>query len=285
MKTRFVKIKILTVCFTMFFIANVFGQISDTAIYKVLDIYPEFRYATEESTVNSLERYFQKNFKMPRILIDNGYVGRIIVQFVVEDNGLVNQVEIFRGMGDDLDKAVLEFVKNMPNWSAGEKGGKVVSSKLVIPISVKWLYGRVNEYYEEKNLYNKNIYLIALEKHLDYLKEFNNIQPDLIKIPEVYYVEQDAYCTVNFPNEINGQKIELLGRKEIVEKVRDRKTLTLLAVRPVRWNNDRMEIHVIEFTVSGNKRHLNFVNMSNGSTFVVRNNNNCDGFEIERITR
>jgi protein TonB len=285
MKTRFWKGNILTFCFALFFIANGFGQKSDTTIYKVLDIYPEFRYATEKSTVKSLERYFEENFKMPRILIDNGYAGRIIVQFVVEINGLVNQVEIFQGMGDGLDKAILEFVENMPNWSAGEKDGKIVRSQIIIPISVKWLYGRVNEYYEEKKLSNKNIYLIALEKHLDYLKEFNKSRPDLIKIPEIYYVEQDIYSTENFPNEINGQKIALLSRKEIIGKVRGKKTLTLLSVRPVRWNNARMEIHVIEFTVSGNKRHLNFTNMANGSSFIVKNNINCEGFEIERITR
>lgn len=283
MKTRFVKTEILIFCFTLFFI-NGFGQTLDTAIYKVLDIYPEFRYATEESTINSLERYFRDNFKMPRILIDNGYQGKIYVQFIVEESGLVSQVEIVRGMGDDLDKAVLECVKNMPNWVVGEKEGKIVRSHMIVPISVKWLYDGVIEN-NVKNQLDKNIYLIALEKHLDYLKDFNQQRPDLIKIPEVYYVEEDEYSTANFPSDINGQKIERLNHKDIVEKIKGKKTLSLLSVRPIRWNNDRMEIHVIEFTVKGSKKRLNFINMSNGSVFVVKNNINCSGFEIERITR
>ena len=132
---------------------------------------------------------------------------------------------------------------------------------------------------------NKNIYQIALEKLLDYLKDFNQRRPDLVIIPEIYYVEEDVYSTTNFPNEIKGQKIELLSRNDIVKKVKGRKTLSLLSVRPIRWNNDRMEIHVIEFSVNGNRRNLNFINMLNGSAFIVKNNTNCDGFEIERMTR
>lgn len=279
------KTRILLIFYFALFIADSFGQTPDTAIYKVVDTYPEFRYATEESTKNSLEKYFKDNFKMPRILIDNSYHGSIIVQFVVEKNGAVNQAEVFRGMGDDLDKAVLEFVKNMPNWSAGEKEGKIVRSHMAIPILMKWLYGRVGNNNEIKNLYNQNIYLIALEKHLDYLKDFNRRRPDLIKIPEIYYIEEDDYTTKDFPSEINGQKIEILSNKDITEKVKGKRTLSLLSVRPIRWSNDRMEIHVIEFTVSGNKKRLNFINMSNGSVLIVKNNINCDGFEIERITK
>lgn len=285
MKIKFVKTEILALCFTLSFIVNGFGQVPDTTIYKVLDIYPEFRYATEESTVNSLERFFKENFKMPRILMDLGYHGKIYVQLIVEKSGLVNQVEILRGMGDDLlDKTVLEFVKTMPNWVAGEKEGKIVRSHVIIPISIQWLYGGVIEN-NVKNQHNKNVYQIALEKHLDYLRDFSQTRPDLIKIPEIYYVEEDAYSTVNFPSEINGQKIELLNHKDIVEKIKEKKTLSILSVRPIRWNNDRMEIHVIEFTVSGRKKRLDFINMSNGSTFVVKNNINCNGLEIERITK
>ena len=145
------KTEILTFCFTLFFIANGSGQISDTTVYKELDIYPEFRYAKEENTAKSLERYFEENFKMPQILIDNSYSGRILVQFTVEKDGSIDQVEILRGMDDKLDKAILEFVKNMPNWVPGENDGKIVRSQMVIPIFIQWLYGRVNEYYEEKS--------------------------------------------------------------------------------------------------------------------------------------
>lgn len=130
---------------------------------------------------------------------------------------------------------------------------------------------------------NKNIYLIALEKHFDYLKDFNLERPDLIKIPEIYYIEEDFYSTNGFPNEINGQKIKILNSKNIIEKVKTQEVLSLISIRPVRWNNDRMEIHVIEFSVEGNKKRLNFTNMSNGSTFVVKNSIDCNGFEIERI--
>jgi len=185
---KFVKIGILTFCFTLFFIANGFGQTPDTTIYKVLDTSPEFRYATEENTGNSLKRYVMENFKMPQVLLDNCYVGRITVQFVVEKSGLVSQAKILRGMGGDLDKAVLEFIKTMPNWVAGKKGGRVVRSHVIIPIPVMWLYGEVTEE-NIKNQSNKTAHNMLLESNF---KSYDRIRRKAYNVDNLVQAERSS---------------------------------------------------------------------------------------------
>ena len=83
---QIIRFGILALYFTLFSITNGFGQIPDTTIYKVLDIYPEFRYATEENTANSLERYFRENFKMPRISGEYYNDKNSIVQLVINED-------------------------------------------------------------------------------------------------------------------------------------------------------------------------------------------------------
>jgi hypothetical protein len=130
-----------------------------------------------------------------------------------------------------------------------------------------------------------NIYLRALSGHLDYLRDFSQERPDLIKIPDTYYLEKDWIATDNFPTEIDGQQIEILTREDIIKKVKGDNSLTLLAVRPVQWKNGQMEIHVIEFKVSGNKRNLNYVNQMNGSSFRIICTSNSEQPDLERIEK
>lgn len=130
-----------------------------------------------------------------------------------------------------------------------------------------------------------NIYIQALSGHLEYLRDFNQGRPDLIKIPDIYYIEKDWIATDNFPTEIDGQKIEILTREEVIKMVKGDKSVNLMAVRPIQWKNGQMEIHVIEFVVSGNKRNLNYVNQMNGSSFRIKCTSACERPEIERIER
>lgn len=130
-----------------------------------------------------------------------------------------------------------------------------------------------------------NIYLRALSGHLEYLRDFNQERPDLVKISDTYYIEHDRIATDNFPTEIDGHKIEILTREEIIEKIKGKKSITLIAVRPVQWKNGQMEIHVIEFAVSGNKRNLNYGNKMNGSSFRINCISDSKTPEIERIEK
>ena len=122
-----------------------YGQIQDTTIYNAPDTYPEFRYGNETSTIKSLEKYFCKNFQIPIKLIDNGYSGRVFVEFVIEKDGSISQAKVLRGMGDDLDKEVLVTIKKMPKWISGANDGKAVRTHFSLPVPLQWLYCRLYE--------------------------------------------------------------------------------------------------------------------------------------------
>lgn len=118
-----------------------YGQVNDTTIYSTPDVYPEFKYLDFKTTGKACEKYFKLNYKMPLTLIDNGYKGAIIVRLIIEKDGKLSNIKIIRGMNDSLDESILNFIKTMPVWTPGLKGGKFIRTEVNIPIRVSWLYG------------------------------------------------------------------------------------------------------------------------------------------------
>jgi hypothetical protein len=147
LKSLTIILTILIVCFTSL---NCFGQERDTTIYLIQDIQPEFKYENSLNTPDACKKYFMNNFKMPKILEDNGYHGNIIVSFIVEKDSSISHISLTRGMGDALDKYVLETVKTMRKWTPGIVNGKKVRSRFTLPVSLRWLYGN-DEEKTEKN--------------------------------------------------------------------------------------------------------------------------------------
>ena len=133
---------ILINCFLFLFCK---GQKVDTMVYILPEVAPTFKYDTCTNLVSSVKEYFMDNYKMPKILIDNGYAGRVFVEFVIEKDGSLSNVKLGRGIDEPLDKTVIETIKTMPQWIPGINNEKNVRTKLILPISIHWLYGRIED--------------------------------------------------------------------------------------------------------------------------------------------
>lgn len=118
-----------------------YGQQTDTTIYIIPVIQPTFKYDTCSNLANSLRKYFMDNYKMPAILQDNGYAGSVYVQFVIEKDSTISKIKLVQGIDTPLDKSVLERIQTMPKWCPGIDKGKTVRSMMIIPVSIRWLYG------------------------------------------------------------------------------------------------------------------------------------------------
>lgn len=118
-----------------------YGQQTDTLIYSNTEIPPTFKYDTCSSMSGSVKKYFIDNYRMPNKLLDNGYFGSVIVEFVIEKDSSISNIKLIRGIDEPLDKSVIETVKNMPKWSPGINNEKTVRTRFAIPVSIHWLYG------------------------------------------------------------------------------------------------------------------------------------------------
>jgi protein TonB len=102
----------------------------DEEIFLIAEEMPEFPGGNI-----SLKTFLAKNVEYPIIARENGIQGKVYVRFVIDKNGEVTHVEIYRGVETSLDKEALRVVGLLPKWKPGKQGGKAVNVSYVVPIN------------------------------------------------------------------------------------------------------------------------------------------------------
>lgn len=101
----------------------------ENRIHVVVERMPEF--PGGEAAMN---QFINRTIRYPVIAQENGIQGRVVVQFVVNTDGKIVDVEVVRGVEESLDKEAIRVVKAMPPWNPGRQGGKNVRVKYTLPI-------------------------------------------------------------------------------------------------------------------------------------------------------
>lgn len=102
-------------------------------IFRVVEQKPEF-----EGGEAGLLKYVAENIKYPAIARENGIEGKVIVQFVVDENGNVSQANVIRGIGGGCDQEAMRVVNTMSGkWKPGKQRGRPVKVWFTLPISFK----------------------------------------------------------------------------------------------------------------------------------------------------
>lgn len=100
----------------------------------------EFRYTQFEASaefpggLQAMFNYLSKNVNYPSRAKRLGVQGKVYVKFLVDKDGTVYDVSVFKGVSDELDAEAVRVVKKMPKWSPGTQKGIPVKSQFVLPI-------------------------------------------------------------------------------------------------------------------------------------------------------
>ena len=85
----------------------------------------------------ALVDYLLQNTRYPAEAMELEQTGEVIVEFVVERNGMITNARVIKSVAPSLDQEALRVVTNMPNWEPGTKNGLRMRSQLTIPINFK----------------------------------------------------------------------------------------------------------------------------------------------------
>jgi TonB family protein len=86
---------------------------------------------------DSLLSYLVTNIRYPEAARKANVQGKVIAQFVVNQTGEIEHVEIKRDLSPECDAETIRVIKNMPAWKPGEQDGKKVRVYYTLPISFK----------------------------------------------------------------------------------------------------------------------------------------------------
>lgn len=101
-------------------------------VFKEAEVMPEYPGGME-----ALMTYMGSSITYPESAQAEGLEGKVFVQFVVGADGKVGQVEVVKGVRDDLDSEAVRVISEMPDWTPGKQDGKNVSVQMVLPIAYK----------------------------------------------------------------------------------------------------------------------------------------------------
>lgn len=85
----------------------------------------------------SVEAFLSKNLRYPDAAREQGEEGKVMLEFVVHEDGHIGQPRILRSAGKALDAEALRVLSLMPAWNPGMQGGKAVKVYFVLPITFR----------------------------------------------------------------------------------------------------------------------------------------------------
>ncbi|HUM47238.1 MAG TPA: energy transducer TonB, partial [Chitinophagales bacterium] len=143
--------------------------VDSLGIYTLTENQPEFTGGQE-----SLIRFLQKNLRYPSEARENGIEGKVVAQFVVNENGAISDIRIIRGIGGGCDEEIVRVIKLMPNWKPGIKNAQPVKAYTNLPCTFK--LGTEDdddddESQEVKFVGGESAYQKFLKKHIEYPKD------------------------------------------------------------------------------------------------------------------
>ena len=86
---------------------------------------------------SALMQWLTKNLKYPPTARSQNIQGTVLVRFIVNADGSIDDVKVAKSADPLLDREALRVVQMMPEWEPGVKNGKPIRSLVGIPIVFK----------------------------------------------------------------------------------------------------------------------------------------------------
>lgn len=98
-------------------------------VFTYVEQMPEF--------IGDVNKYIIDNLQYPLAAEKDGVMGRVVIKFIVGEDGTVREPVVLRGIREDVDNEALRMVQNMPKWKPGKQNGRAVDVYYTLPISFK----------------------------------------------------------------------------------------------------------------------------------------------------
>lgn len=103
----------------------------DRPIFTVVEQQPEF-----PGGMNQLGAYLRKSLRDSEIVQNATVKGRVFANFIVSEDGRIEDVNLLKGLAPALDAEVIRIIQNMPAWIPGKQNSRAVACRYNIPVHI-----------------------------------------------------------------------------------------------------------------------------------------------------
>ncbi len=101
-------------------------------VFTVVEEMPLFQ---DDTTHHAFMNWVMSNIKYPEEAAKQGIQGRVMVQFIVDEQGNVTEPTVVQGADPLLDQAALDLIAKSPQWTPGRQRDVPVKVSMTIPIN------------------------------------------------------------------------------------------------------------------------------------------------------
>ena len=121
--------QVISILVLVVFSHSAFGQIDTTKTFVEV-ILPQYKGGEQ-----ALLKLITDSMVYPKLALEDRVGGIVITQFTIDTLGNVINIEIFRGIRDDIDTEAKRLVGLLNGWTPGkQKDGKKVQVRYNLPI-------------------------------------------------------------------------------------------------------------------------------------------------------
>lgn len=99
-------------------------------VYTFVETMPEYPGGDE-----ALVKYVQTHIVYPEKEKKENIHGRVILRFVIEQDGTVGDINVSRSLSPGFDEEAVRVIRTLPNFTPGKQNGKPVAVYYNIPVS------------------------------------------------------------------------------------------------------------------------------------------------------
>lgn len=100
-------------------------------VYTYTESVPEF-----PGGESQMLAFITRNFNYPVTALRDRVEGKVIVSYVVQNDGKIGNVQVKQGVRWDLDQEIVRIITSMPEWVPGYQNGKAVHVAYNVPINL-----------------------------------------------------------------------------------------------------------------------------------------------------
>ena len=83
---------------------------------------------------NDFSKWVNQNIQYPAVAQEKGVEGRVVLGFVVDENGQVKDVKVLKGVDPALDAEAVRVVSSSPKWKPGKQRDRAVKVTYTFPV-------------------------------------------------------------------------------------------------------------------------------------------------------
>jgi protein TonB len=114
---------------------TIFVVVEDMPRYKGCEEIIDNKKERETCATNKFLAYVYKNIRYPAVARENRIEGTVIVQFIIEKDGSITDINILKEIGGGCGAEAARVVKSMPDWIPGKQRGNAVRVRYSLPVN------------------------------------------------------------------------------------------------------------------------------------------------------